>query len=90
VTPKISIIIPTYYRNDVLPEAIESVLDQNYEPTEVIVVDDSGEGNAEPVIAEYDEVRGIIREENGNWKAALTTGIEVHPAARRRRQALRS
>jgi len=77
MTPKISIIIPTYYRNDVLPEAIESVLDQNYEPTEVIVVDDSGEGNAEPVIAEYDEVRGIIREENGNWKAALTTGIEA-------------
>jgi len=76
MAPKISVIIPTYYRNDVLPEAIESVLRQEYEPVEVIVVDDSGEGAAEPVIEEYDEVRGVIREENGNWKAALTTGIE--------------
>lgn len=75
--PKVSVIIPTYYRNDLLPEAIESVLSQDYDPVEIIVVDDSGEGNAEPVIAEYDDVRGIIREENGNWKAALTTGIEA-------------
>ncbi|OYR50654.1 glycosyl transferase [Halorubrum sp. Ea1] len=75
MAPKISVIIPTYYRNDVLPEAIESALSQEYEPVEVIVVDDSGEGAAEPVIEEYDEVRGVIREENGNWKAALTTGI---------------
>ncbi|WP_217900324.1 MULTISPECIES: glycosyltransferase [unclassified Halorubrum] len=35
-------IIPTYYRNDVLPEAIESALSQEYKPVEVIVVDDSG------------------------------------------------
>ena len=75
--PKISVIIPTYYRNDLLREAIESVLSQEYEPVELIVVDDSGEGNAEPVLAEYDEVRGIFHEENGNWKAALTTGIEA-------------
>ncbi|MGM0718678.1 MAG: glycosyltransferase family 2 protein [Halobacteriota archaeon] len=77
MAPQISVIIPTYYRNDLLPEAIESVLSQDYEPVEVIVVDDSGEGNAEPVIEEYDGVRGIIREENGNWKAALTTGIKA-------------
>jgi len=75
--PKISVIVPTYYRNDVLREAIESALSQEYEPVELIVVDDSGEDNAEPVLAEYDEVRGIFHEENGNWKAALTTGIEA-------------
>lgn len=73
----ISVIIPTYYRNNLLPKAIESVLHQDYEPVELIVVDDSGEGHAEPVIDEYDEVQGIIREENGNWNAALTTGIEA-------------
>lgn len=74
---KVSVIIPTYYRNDLLPEAIESVLGQDYEPVELIVVDDSGEGHAEPIIEEYDEVRGIIREENGGWQAAYTTGIEA-------------
>lgn len=75
--PKISVIIATYYRNDLLSQAIESVLEQDYEPLEIIVVDDSGEGNAEPVIAEYDDVRGIIHEENGNWAAAYTTGIKA-------------
>ena len=74
---KVSVIIPTYYRNDLLPKTIESVLDQDYEPIELIVVDDSGEGHAKPVIQRYDEVRGIVHEENGGWKAAYTTGIEA-------------
>ncbi|EMA64458.1 glycosyltransferase family 2 protein [Halorubrum lipolyticum] len=75
--PKISVIIPTYYRNDLLPKAIESVLDQEYEPIELIVVDDSGEGHAEPVIRRYDEVRGIVHEENRDWNGAYATGIEA-------------
>lgn len=75
----ISVIIPTYYRNDYLREAIESVIRQEYQPVELIVVDDSGEGHAEPVLEEYDEKidRGIIREQNGGWAAAYTTGIEA-------------
>jgi glycosyltransferase involved in cell wall biosynthesis len=77
MAPKISVITPTYYRNDLLREAIESVLEQDYEPVEYIIVDDSGEGHAAPVIEEYDEVEGIIREENGGWAGALTTGIEA-------------
>jgi glycosyltransferase involved in cell wall biosynthesis len=75
--PKISTIIPTHYRNELLPEAIESVLDQEYDPVEIIVVDDSGEGHAEPVLREYDEVTSVIREENGGWAAAYTSGIEA-------------
>lgn len=75
--PKISVIIPTHYRNNLLPEAIESVLNQDYDPVELIVVDDSGEGHAEPVLEQYDEVNPIIRDENGGWQAAYTTGIEA-------------
>ncbi|MXR53005.1 glycosyltransferase [Halovenus sp. WSH3] len=76
---RISVIIPTHYRNDVLPEAIESVAEQEYEPVELIVVDDSGEGHAEPVLEEYSDVidKPIVREENGGWAAAYTTGIEA-------------
>ncbi|WP_336135422.1 glycosyltransferase family 2 protein [Natronomonas amylolytica] len=79
MNPKISVIIPTYYRNDLLPGAIESVAGQTYEPVELIVVDDSGEGHAEPVLNEYESVidRAIIRDENGGWAAAYTTGIEA-------------
>lgn len=75
----ISVIIPTHYRNDLLPEAIESVVDQDYEPIELIVVDDSGEGHAEPVLSEYSDFidKPIVKEENEGWQAAYTTGIEA-------------
>jgi glycosyltransferase involved in cell wall biosynthesis len=76
--PLISVIIPTYYRNDLLEEAIESVLTQEYDPVEIIVVDDSGEGHAAPVLDRYeDDVTGIIREENGGDMVARTTGFEA-------------
>jgi glycosyltransferase involved in cell wall biosynthesis len=49
----VSVVIPTYYRNDRLRGAIESVLAQE-QPTEIVVVDDSGEGHAKPVADDYD------------------------------------
>ena len=51
--PLVSVVIPTHYRNDRLRGAIESVVSQA-QPTEIIVVDDSGEGHARPVTDEYD------------------------------------
>lgn len=73
----ISIIIPTYYRNDLLQEAIESVLQQEYDPIEVIVVDDSGEAHAEPAVKDYDEVTYIPLEENLGENPARDAGLDV-------------
>lgn len=70
----VSVVIPTYYRNDGLRRAIESALSQTYEPVEVIVVDDSGERHAEPVAREYD-VTYIAHEENQGGNPARSTGI---------------
>lgn len=75
--PKVSVIIATHYRNDLVTDAIESVLKQDYSPIELVVVDDSGEGHAEPVLRQYDEVEPVIRDENGGWGAAYTSGIEA-------------
>ena len=77
VNPLVSVVIATHFRNHLLQEAIESVLDQQYEPVELIVVDDSGNGHAEPVIDRYDAAQGIIRAENGGWAAAYTDGIRA-------------
>jgi glycosyltransferase involved in cell wall biosynthesis len=74
--PLASVVIPTHYRNDWLPEAIESALGQTHEPVEIIVVDDSGEGHAESVVSEYD-VQYIAHERNLGGNPARNTGIEA-------------
>jgi glycosyltransferase involved in cell wall biosynthesis len=77
--PKISVIIPTYHRNGLLRDAIDSVLAQSYDPVELIVVDDSGTGHADPVFDEYGgQIDAAIRQpENSGWAGANTAGIEA-------------
>ena len=49
-TPKVSVLIPTYQYARFLPDAIESVLAQDFSDFELIVADDaSGDGSAEVV-----------------------------------------
>jgi glycosyltransferase involved in cell wall biosynthesis len=59
-TPKVSIIIPTFNRADLLPETIDSVLTQSFADYEIIVVDDGStdttRDDLEPLIRE-DQVR---------------------------------
>lgn len=74
--PLVSVVIPTYYRNDVLGETIESVLDQTYDPVEAIVVDDSGEANAAPVVEQWPEVQYVPLKENRGANPARTVGAE--------------
>lgn len=49
----VSVVVPTYYRNDRLREALDSVAAQTYRPVETIVVDGSGEARARPVVEEF-------------------------------------
>jgi glycosyltransferase involved in cell wall biosynthesis len=74
VNKLVSVVIPTYYRNDWLRTAIESATSQTYEPIEIIVVDDSGERYAESVAREYD-VTYIAHERNQGGNPARNTGI---------------
>lgn len=70
----VSVVVPTYYRNDRLRGAIESALAQTV-PVEVVVVDDSGEAHAEPVATEYD-VTYVPLSENRGGNPARMAGIE--------------
>lgn len=74
---KVSVIIPTYEREDVT-EAVKSVLDQTYQNLEVIVVDDASEIPAENYLENLDDKRVKIyrHDRNRNGSAARNTGIE--------------
>lgn len=80
---KVSIIIPTYKRNDMLERAINSVLNQTYKNIEVIVVDDNDEGsiyrkNNEILMKKFksnSKVRYLKHIKNMNGAVARNTGI---------------
>jgi len=74
-SPLCSVIITTYYRNNDLKRAIESAQQQTYESIEVLVVDDSGEANAQEVVNKFD-VEYISKDQNEGQMAAWNTGIE--------------
>jgi glycosyltransferase involved in cell wall biosynthesis len=72
----VSVVIPTFYRNDHLRTTLDHVFRQTYTPVEVIVVDDSGQRHAEPVVEEFDSVQYIDLGENQGPNIARTRGIQ--------------
>lgn len=78
VDGKVSVVIPTYNRADVVLTAVESVLAQTYEHLELCIVDDGSSDNTSEVLAQITDprVRVITHEVNRGACAALNTGIE--------------
>lgn len=75
---KVTVIIPTYNRADLLDRSIGSVLNQTYQDYECIVVDDNSPGSGtERVVSSYDseKLTYIQHEENRGSGAARNTGI---------------
>ena len=72
---KISVVIPTYNRAELLPRALASVNAQTLSPDEVIVVDDgSTDGSRELIATRHPECR-YLRQENRGVSAARNLGI---------------
>lgn len=75
MTPLISVIIPVYNGKQFLSEAVDSILQQNYHPLEIIIVDDgSTDGTAELQSTFGKHVRYIYQDNKGP-AAARNTGI---------------
>lgn len=75
-TPLTSIVIPTYFRESVV-EAVDSARNQTYERIEVIVVDDSGEAFAKPLVDEDDQVSVVTLDANRGSMEARRIGFEL-------------
>lgn len=71
----VSVVIPTYYRNNLLADAIESVEQLAWTETELIVVDGSGEGHASSVV-DKKGVTYLDSDEEISVTAARNRGIE--------------
>ena len=76
-SPKVSVIIPTYNRADLLPRAVNSVLAQTFQDYEIIIVDDHSSDDTQDVIAKFSDprIRSILHRTNRRQSAAINTGI---------------
>jgi glycosyltransferase involved in cell wall biosynthesis len=86
-SPRVSVLIPTFKYARYLPEAIESVLGQQFADFELLISDDcSGDGSAE-ILMEYaardPRIRAIVQEknlgmvQNWNWCLSQARGVYV-------------
>ncbi|MXR40770.1 glycosyltransferase [Halobaculum sp. WSA2] len=75
----VSVIIPTYFRNEQLIQCVDSVLGQTYDPIEIIIVDDSGNGHANSIIEErsWENIKYIKFNKNRGPQEARNRGIEA-------------
>jgi len=62
---KISIILPVYNGDKHLNDAIESVIRQNYNPLEIILVDDGSTDNTRKIAKQFPQVRYFYQENSG-------------------------
>lgn len=78
--PKVSVIIPTYNRADLLPRAISSVLNQTFQDFELIIVDDGSTDNTKQVVEEFQKkdkrIKYIWQENSGGPAKPRNTGIK--------------
>jgi glycosyltransferase involved in cell wall biosynthesis len=75
-TPLVSAIIPTYNREHIIGEAVESALGQTYSNVEVIVVDDGSKDDTLERLKQFGDRIRVIRQANAGPAAARNRGIE--------------
>ncbi len=77
--PRVSVVIPTYNRENYITETIESVLAQTYRDFEIIVVDDGSTDNTRQAVGTFrDDSRvNYIYQENQGVSAARNTAIRA-------------
>jgi glycosyltransferase involved in cell wall biosynthesis/uncharacterized coiled-coil protein SlyX len=71
--PRISVIIPSYNHGKYIDEAIQSVLDQDYQDFEIVITDDASTDDTVERIKQFDDPRIRVYEFNMNRGAAAAS-----------------
>ncbi len=79
MTPKVSVIIPTYNRIQTIERAINSVLNQTFQNFEILIIDDASTDNTSELIKSISDSRLRYHKlsENSGGGAARNKGIEL-------------
>lgn len=78
--PLISIIVPVYNKEAYLRECVDSILEQTYRRTEVILVDDESTDKSGRICDEFGQADGrvrVIHQKNGGPTAACVAGMKA-------------
>ncbi len=79
-SPSLSVIIPVYKVEDYLERCVMSVVNQNYAPLEIILVDDGSPDRCPQIcdeLAQRDERIRVIHKANGGLSSARNAGIDA-------------
>lgn len=75
-TPKISVIIPLYNKETIIERSLQSVLSQDYDDFEVILVNDGSTDRSMEIVRNIQDPRIVlIEQENGGPSKARNTGV---------------
>ena len=76
MAPLVSVIIPTYNREKIIPKAIDSVFAQTYQDFEIIVLDDGSQDNTKAVVEAYGPKVKYFHQENKGIAGARNAGMQ--------------
>lgn len=81
VKPKVSVIIPVYNSEKYIRKCLDSVLDQNYQDFEIIVINDGSKDNSKDILDEYEAkyptIIWHIEQENKGVAETRNYGIQI-------------
>ena len=77
LSPKVSVIMPTYNRADMLAKSIKSALRQSFKDFELLIINDGSSDNTKAVVSKFKDRRIIyLEKKNGGPASARNLGLE--------------